>query len=61
MRFQPGGGEHSIGSLPCETNFTDPTAKQAREKVACLTLQETIARLLGGSPQVPGASTRRRP
>jgi phospholipid/cholesterol/gamma-HCH transport system substrate-binding protein len=61
MRFQPGGGEHAIGSLPCETNFTDPTAKQAREKVACLTLRETFARLLGGSPQVPGVSTRRRP
>lgn len=63
LRFQPGGGEHAFSFLPCETNFTDPTAKEADQKVACRSLDETLKRLIGGSnaPISPISTLKGRP
>jgi hypothetical protein len=46
QRFSGGLGEGAIGSLPCRTFFTNPTATQV---VACDNLQKVLARLLGAS------------
>jgi virulence factor Mce-like protein len=46
QRFSGGIGERVIGSLPCRTFFTDPSASQL---VACENLKDVLGRLLGGS------------
>jgi virulence factor Mce-like protein len=47
QRFAGGIGEGVIGSLPCRTFITDPSATQL---VNCDSLQNVLARLLGASP-----------
>lgn len=46
QRFSGGAGEGVIGSLPCRTFFTDPSASQL---VTCENLQNVLASLLGAS------------